>query len=81
MAPIQEYFPWYAWIAVVLCASVAAAPLFLTPSAVGLSLSVYVAAVAAVEFLSAVAIGALVVYYRDGAGDSEEETSEWRFEP
>jgi len=82
---LADYFPWYAWVAMVCCGVVAVVPFFVPPSvgtSLGLSLTEYLAVLAAVEFGAAVGIASLVVYYRDtGEGETEADDSEWRFEP
>jgi hypothetical protein len=83
MPSLSEYFPWYGWLALLLCGGLAAVPFFVPPSLVrdlGLSTEGYIALVAAVEFVAAVGVGSLVVYYRNTETD-ESEDSEWRFDP
>ncbi|WP_302082823.1 hypothetical protein [Salinibaculum rarum] len=80
MPSLADYFPWYAWVAVLSLGAVAVVPFFFSPErgmAVGLSLVEYLAVVAVVEFAAAAGIGALVVHYRD----TDREEREWRFEP
>lgn len=85
MPHILEYFPWYAWLAMVGCGLVALVPFFLPPSvgtAVGLSLTQYIALTALVEFGAAIGIASLVIYYREPRdGADEYEDDEWRFDP
>jgi len=82
MGGLRDYFPWHAWVAVGALALVAAGGLLVPPTAgaaVGLSVLEHLLLVGALEFASAVAIAALVLYYQRPEDDREE--SEWRFDP
>jgi hypothetical protein len=81
MEGLVDYFPWYAWAAVLGLAGVAAAGLLIPPTvgaAVGLSVVQHLVVVAAVELAAAAGIGAIVVHYRDPDGTWERE---WEFDP
>lgn len=84
MPPLAEYFPWYAWLAALVLAAVAAVPFFISPTlraAAGLSLFEYLVVLAAVEFVAAAGIGALVVHYRERSEPEPDGDDEWRFDP
>lgn len=83
---LADYFPWYAWAAVLTLVAVAAVGLFVPPSAsasLGLSTVQHIAVVAGVELFAAVGIAATVLYYRQPPeAESEAESGEqWRFDP
>ncbi len=83
MPSLREYFPWYGWVGMFLCGLLAAVPFFVPPSVgaeLGLSLTAYVALVAGLEFVAAIGIASLVVYYRTQETDDDAD-SEWRFDP
>lgn len=82
MKHISEYFPKHVWMLVFALALVAAAGLFVPPSlteSFGLSIAEHIVALGAVEFGSAVGIGALVVAYRDPV--TGQDDSEWDYDP
>ena len=64
---------------------VATVPFFIPSTlrtAAGLSFIEYIAVMAAIEFVAAAGIGALVVHYRDGESRTEATADdEWRFDP
>jgi hypothetical protein len=84
MPPLAEYFPWYAWLAVLTLAVVAAVPFFISPTlraAAGFSFLQYLLVLAAIEFVAAAGIGALVVHYREDRDREGPKDDEWRFDP
>jgi len=83
MSSLTDYFPWYAWVGMFACALLAVVPFFVSPSVAataGVSRFGYIALVAGAEFVAAVGIASLVVYYRPTNRDDEDD-SEWRFDP
>jgi NADH:ubiquinone oxidoreductase subunit K len=81
MAGLSDFLPPHAWAVVISLSAVAMFAFFIPPSvgeAVGLRGFGFIMAIAAIEFVAAIGIAVVMVYYRT---DKEWGTDEYRFDP
>jgi len=80
MGGLTSYFTPRVWIVVLSLLGVAIVPFFLPPSvvmAVGFTIEEYILMAGFLELTAALGIAAIVIYHHD----SEDESSEWKYEP
>lgn len=80
---LLDYFPRRAWAAIGVCTTIAAAVLFVPPtagSAVGLEPIQHVALAAGVELAAALGVIGVVLYYHDDAGEPDTR-DDWEHDP